>query len=705
MSNLPRFALLTTNSSFFPSLLKGELERPGLYNWIRAFQTSDIELADMLKLWKQFEKNPEKLNKFDIIHVNLAGGDYGLASLIAPSLDDSTKLVVNTDYAVMNLEPTFKQAPIEMMATDIASADMAFGVEPFNVKLMNWLMKVTKQEKKAYLLPHPVDCDRLTKPPEQGGSFLDFDERLDWLAFHWHRYDQALSVPRTVMGNLPMTEYGGGVSRVLFGWRPDALRIKDAKNLMEVVIPMQAYVNYLIVLSHCFPKGTIVSGLKSKPIEKINPGDYVFSDDGSLNRVDFVFRRGSNQSLLNIETVGRPNILTTLEHPFLVYRPRKTNSGKPLKPSWKYVRERYRDLPSPAWIEAQNIKTGDYLATPIIQEGKGLDYSDDFLWFIGNYIADGGTSGRYSCAITTNNDSDTNKVIDGIQALGLKPSVKGNDTYTRIRFDSIEWNHYLRTVLGSSSATKQLPYWFWELNRKQQLVLLDGYFKGDGSYAPIRTRQNEDAVYAHTISPTLAYDLFLALASMRGHPLLSLQPPSPTGFENGSDIYKIECRDSGVFPQLKKRKLEVHHGFYLDDRYFSRIKKLTSHSKRGRETVYNLQVSNKNTYIANGSIVHNCLWGFEYRFHRAASRFHMECATLGIPVVSSKNSFMGTMLWPELTFEMGEFEQMNAALCEIISDDGLRRKYARQGMERVKQFSLINSRNRYLELLYGDDKD
>lgn len=350
MSNLPRFALLTTNSSFFPSLLKGELERPGLYNWIRAFQTSDIELADMLKLWKQFEKNPEKLNKFDIIHVNLAGGDYGLASLIAPSLDDSTKLVVNTDYAVMNLEPTFKQAPIEMMATDIASADMAFGVEPFNVKLMNWLMKVTKQEKKAYLLPHPVDCDRLTKPPEQGGSFLDFDERLDWLAFHWHRYDQALSVPRTVMGNLPMTEYGGGVSRVLFGWRPDALRIKDAKNLMEVVIPMQAYVNYLIILSHC-------------------------------------------------------------------------------------------------------------------------------------------------------------------------------------------------------------------------------------------------------------------------------------------------------------------------------------------------------------------LWGFEYRFHRAASRFHMECATLGIPVVSSKNSFMGTMLWPELTFEMGEFEQMNAALCEIISDDGLRRKYARQGMERVKQFSLINSRNRYLELLYGDDKD
>lgn len=253
MSETSKYVFLTTKASYWPSLLSGHIEKPGLYNWIRAFQREDTELKDMLLLWKEVENNPTKLGKYDIIHINLAGGDYGLATKVAQFVNpEKTKIVVNTDYAPEYMQATFAKSgsSIEVVANDIESADLAFAVEPFTVSTMNMLMTAAKSEKRVKLMPHPIDCVTLMKPPEQGGSFLDFDDRNDWLAFQWHRYDKALSIPRIIMSNLPAPEGQIGVSRVLFGWRPEAMNI-STNDMMEMVVPSANYFSYLMVLSHC----------------------------------------------------------------------------------------------------------------------------------------------------------------------------------------------------------------------------------------------------------------------------------------------------------------------------------------------------------------------------------------------------------------------------------------------------------------------
>lgn len=249
----PSFVLLTTNASFYPSLLRGVIERPGLYNWIRAFQTEGDDLERMVRLWSEFSNAPQKLNRYDIIHVNLAGGDFGLAFKIREHLDENTKLVVNMDYAVEHMQEkiTKTHKSIELIATDIASADLAFGVEPFQVGLMNWLMTATKQEKQCVLIPHPVDCDFLSKPIDKGGMFIPYDQRSDFLGFCWHRYDKQLSIPRTILGNLPKPEGQQGLLRVLFGWRPEGMMIHDSKDMMELVVPMAGWRSYLYILAHC----------------------------------------------------------------------------------------------------------------------------------------------------------------------------------------------------------------------------------------------------------------------------------------------------------------------------------------------------------------------------------------------------------------------------------------------------------------------
>jgi len=249
----PNFVLLTTNASLYPSLLKGEIERPGLYNWIRTFQTEGTELASMIKVWAEFSNAPQKLNQYDIVHINLAGGDFGLAFQVKDYLDETTKLVVNMDYSVEHLQEkiTKTHKSIEIIATDIACADLAFGVEPFQVSLMNWLMTVTKQEKQCVLIPHPVDCDFLSKPIDKGGMFIPYDQRNDFLAFCWHRYDKQLSIPRTILGNLPKPEGQQGLLRVLFGWSPQGMTIRDSKDLMELVVPLTGWRSYLYMLAHC----------------------------------------------------------------------------------------------------------------------------------------------------------------------------------------------------------------------------------------------------------------------------------------------------------------------------------------------------------------------------------------------------------------------------------------------------------------------
>lgn len=256
MSEIPKdpsFILLTTNASFYPSLLRGNIERPGLYNWMRAFQRGEEDMEKMVRLWSEFSNNPTKLNRYDIVHINLAGGDFGLAVKVKDYLDDSTKLVVNMDYAIENLQSVVKktQQKIELVATDISVADVAFGVEPAQVRLMDWLMEVTKQDKRCQLIPHPIDCEYMSKSVDSGGLFIPYDQRLDWLAFCWHRYDQQLVIPRIIMGNLPKPEGQQGLLRVLFGWSPEGMTIHNVEDYLEVTVPMKTWRAYLYMLSHC----------------------------------------------------------------------------------------------------------------------------------------------------------------------------------------------------------------------------------------------------------------------------------------------------------------------------------------------------------------------------------------------------------------------------------------------------------------------
>ncbi len=242
-----KYLLVTEGASYFPSLLRPELERAGLYNWPKVFD-GDVEL------FQRFKGSGRALKKYDIIHCNLAGGDFGLATKVRNLIGDDahTKLVVNMDYSVHYFSKAFKNNPngLTDFLSDLSAADMCFGVEPNQVALMDYFMKITKKKRQSpetALLPHPVNIEVLSKPMPEG-LFAPYDNRGDVLAIQYHRYDGNWEIARMLVHDLPPPQEHGTVLRACLGFTDQAFMTVD---MPELVMPFTDWAKYIYFLSTC----------------------------------------------------------------------------------------------------------------------------------------------------------------------------------------------------------------------------------------------------------------------------------------------------------------------------------------------------------------------------------------------------------------------------------------------------------------------
>lgn len=279
-----KYLLLTEGATYYPSLLRPELERAGLYNWPKVFD-GDVEL------FQRFKGSGATLNKYDVIHVNLAGGDFGLATKVREMIGDDAhaKLVVNMDYSVHYFPKAFKGNPhgLGKFLTDLNAADMVFGVEPKQVALMNYFMEVinlpenlkkankkfeeewrhnmpqteitewlnmsdfkkakTQNNKSAALLPHPINVEILSTPMPEG-MFAPYDHRGDVLAYQYHRYDGHWEIAKMLMHKLPTPQENGVVLRACLGFTDDVF---PTYNMPELVMPFTEWAKYAYFLSTC----------------------------------------------------------------------------------------------------------------------------------------------------------------------------------------------------------------------------------------------------------------------------------------------------------------------------------------------------------------------------------------------------------------------------------------------------------------------
>jgi hypothetical protein len=222
-----KYLFLTDGAAFWPSLT-ADYHGAGAFNWPKAMQGDT-------RLWAELSKSPEQLLQYDLIHINLAGEDVGLAAKIKPFIKDtSTKLVVNCDYSINYMD---KNVNLFSFLSDIKATDYAFGVEPGQVNLLTYLGSIMGTGHRTMLLPHPVDLQYMKD------QWIDNAGRKDALAFHYHKYDGHIDIPWMITDGIPLKE------KLMLGYTNAELDIKNFPGW--TVQPFVPWETYLYALKYC----------------------------------------------------------------------------------------------------------------------------------------------------------------------------------------------------------------------------------------------------------------------------------------------------------------------------------------------------------------------------------------------------------------------------------------------------------------------
>lgn len=365
--------------------------------------------------------------------------------------------------------------------------------------------------------------------------------------------------------------------------------VDESKNLSDITKVDENELddfNMICGGSPCFVEGTLVlTELGYKPIEEIEIGDVVYTKEKRWKKIKRIGSDGEKE-ICSIAAMGMLPIECTLNHPFWIkHKCRKWNNN---------IRRYEYYLSDAEKVYAANLTTNDFIGIPIISDKDNELYkiSDELLWLLGRFVADGVISDSeviLSIGMDKISDFDRISIYHRIY--------KHTKSCYRVVFNKTsELYHFVSKYnFGKGAINKNIPVEILELPKEKLKIFLDGYWSGDGcSIKDTVIRQ------ATTISRKLALMLVLAV-----------QKVYSTGckvyFDKRPDRCEIEGRIVNQNDTYMVRFLteNLKSSFFVENDFvWYPIKNI---KKEGlKKVIYNIEVEDDHTYIANGATVFNC---------------------------------------------------------------------------------------------------
>jgi ribonucleoside-diphosphate reductase alpha chain len=368
-------------------------------------------------------------------------------------------------------------------------------------------------------------------------------------------------------------------------------------------------------LSACFPAGAMIATREGPaPIEDIQPGDAVLTDRGryrpvveTMTRRDVVYR---------IKVDKLPTFEVTGEHPFFTQR--GWVKAAELEPCADFVfvgtyTERHDAVMGLPRISVRGVRVGEHVYHPISvtssRYGRGEEVSqqiravtadveidEEIAWLLGYYIAEGSISAGYDLRFTANVDERAllERVLDILQRrLNLTGSIYATARTTThgewlsARVHSKLFTEWLDIHFSHGFARKKLPAWLFDAPTSVISSFLQGVADGDG------TPMNATQVRITLSNEALVRQLFELLRIMGHAPSLSREyRPDHATTQAWSVTYG----------------LHVNRGMVHDREDGAVAYRVRSVGQVGDTPVdvYNLEVAEDHTYVANQIVVHNC---------------------------------------------------------------------------------------------------
>ena len=268
----------------------------------------------------------------------------------------------------------------------------------------------------------------------------------------------------------------------------------------------------------------------------------------------------------------------------------------------------------------------------------------NLMRFIGYYLSEGSNGQVISFAFHKKEDFYHQDVLNlGKNIFGLKGKLerKKNQKCVCIIFNSKLLSLIMEYLCGKNSWGKKIhPIILYNSEKRLLLELIKGAFRGDGYLKPKQKINNYYlGIELSTISKFLAWQYRNIL--MKNNIKCCLNKDKDTNVynllingKNGNELAK-------QFFNKETHYNSYVRGFRAKNFLYCRISKITKINYKG--FVYNLEINNNPSYLANGIIVHNCGYaGAETTCNKTLTR----CRALGnqlrfggFPSVPSKRIF------------------------------------------------------------------
>jgi glycosyltransferase involved in cell wall biosynthesis len=380
------------------------------------------------------------------------------------------------------------------------------------------------------------------------------------------------------------------------------------------------------IYMHCFAPGTnIYTNTGIKNIEDISIGDSVITHTGSTKTVANTFSREYNDKIINISSVGNEDILVTKEHPILAihtdicnrhpvhkcllgcgqaYKIQDTGN---LAPNCKYRNyENYK----PEWILAKDLKVGDYLVFKSNKlNSKVNDTSVELARLLGFFVAEGSTN-KYSTMFTTSFKEDIvqeeikTEMFDLFNIVPERYHEYKNEARTACQqhFVNKDVSEQISNWCGKGSYSKKVPPFIYNSTPEIITEFLKCFWFGDGY------RNQKLGYYGfYTSSKQLAYQIKMMLETLGVYSSLRINKLSDEF--SGYNI-TVWGKNATILAELFDSKLhketdrEYQKTYTENGMTFIPITSIKEQDYSG--LVYNIEVEDDNSYIANGVVVHNC---------------------------------------------------------------------------------------------------
>lgn len=380
----------------------------------------------------------------------------------------------------------------------------------------------------------------------------------------------------------------------------------------------------------CFPPGTrVVTDDGMRRIEDIRVGDRVLTHAGRFRSVYSTMNRPYDGDLTVLGSKSLNTVRVTSNHPFYVQNIAPTRSGKRVTqgaPEWvvagdvaarrralngKYAtRGAYQALTIPR-LQSESVQVVDVAnwarETSVITSDKvfggkngravgvtrHIKTDTDLAWLAGLFIADGTAHDHQMTIYLGAHEADiaARAQVAIRSVFGIDSKIKDCGNIIRVTVSSRPVTDFF-SQFGRGAQNKHLVDWCMESDNDFKHALIEGLVTGDGHI-------NGGYTCLTTVSEHLSWQVRLLLWSLSIGSSVAVRRRSSSTIEgrcvNSVDSFTVQWRThcGGRY----------QHQTSDDVAYFTVT---NAESEHYRGTVFNLSVTDDESYVTEGGTVHNC---------------------------------------------------------------------------------------------------